>query len=476
MFTLHSLTQTRASLSGICLLLACSGGCRPPAAQENAESQPVASNASSTQAKRDVTLIEGEAASRPGITSDPPAAPQTTPLQPVSQSSRAPDASKPKPVEKAITQPVAPSGTESTAREPASENATTAANEKAAEPAKRPSVPADFDSADAIRQILDLLNERPSIRKSPGFADSVCELADQVLASGAKPEHKITALLSKFKILHETAVDGDQKAEAKLRELAKQHASHASEKVTAFVRMVEMEQRLMAIEKAPAAEVEKLIGDLKAYLAKERLLDRHLRMASLSVDLVNKLDEKQREPRLKELGELYAKSPDLDLASYGQRLSGKVVGDAADSLAGKPLELVGTTALGAPFKWDGYRDRIVIVDFWATWCGPCRKELPHLREVSDRFRRDGLEVVGVSLDNDMDALRKFLDDQPLPWVTLAGRSNQDLALKYGVAAIPTMFLVDKEGKIVARANRIGQLVPHIETLLKVKPTPPVKSE
>jgi thiol-disulfide isomerase/thioredoxin len=282
--------------------------------------------------------------------------------------------------------------------------------------------------------------------------------------------------LSKFKILHESAVDGDQKAEEKLRALAKQHASHASEKVTAYVRLVEMEQRMMAAEKAATADVEKLIGDLKAYLTKERLLDRHLRMASLSVDLVNKLDEKQREPKLKELGELYAKSPDLDLASYGQRLTGKIVGDAADSLAGKPLDLVGTTAGGEMFKWDGYRDRIVVVDFWATWCGPCRKELPHLREVSDKYRRDGLEVVGVSLDNDMDALRKFLDDQPLPWVTLAGRANQDLALKYGVAAIPTLFLVDKEGKIVARSHNIRQLVPQIETLLKVKPTTPVKAE
>jgi thiol-disulfide isomerase/thioredoxin len=296
-----------------------------------------------------------------------------------------------------------------------------------------------------------------------------------VLASSAKPEHKITALLSKFKILHESAVDGDQKAEEKLRALAQQHATHGSEKVTAFVRMVEMEKRLMAADKSPPDEVGKLIDELKGYLAKERLLDRHLRMASLSVDLVNKLDEKQREPKMKELGELYSKSPDLDLANYGQRLAGKIVGDAADSLTGKPLELVGTTAGGEMFKWDGYRDRVVIVDFWATWCGPCRKELPHLREAFDNYRRHGLEVVGVSLDNDMDALRKFLEDQSLPWVTLAGRSNQDLAIKYGVAGIPTMFLVDKEGKIVARAHQIARLVPQIETILKVKPTTPVKA-
>jgi thiol-disulfide isomerase/thioredoxin len=232
----------------------------------------------------------------------------------------------------------------------------------------------------------------------------------------------------------------------------------------------------MAADKVSPADAGNLLDDLKVYLAKERLLDRHLRMASLSVDLVNKLDEKQRESKLKELGELYSKSPDLDLANYGQRLAGKIVGGAADSLTGKPLELVGTTAGGEQFKWDGYRDQVVVVDFWATWCGPCRKELPHLREAFDNYRRHGFQVVGVSLDNDMDALRKFLDDQSLPWVTLAGRSNQDLAIKYGVAGIPTMFLVDKEGKIVARAHQIAHLVPHIETLLKLKPTTPIKNE
>jgi thiol-disulfide isomerase/thioredoxin len=134
-------------------------------------------------------------------------------------------------------------------------------------------------------------------------------------------------------------------------------------------------------------------------------------------------------------------------------------------LVGKPLELAGTTAKGAPFTWQAYRGKVVLVDFWATWCGPCRREMPNVKALYEKEANRGFEVVGVSLDEDLEALAEYLDENEIPWETLAGEGTQDLAQQYGVRGIPTMMLVDKEGKVVAVSHGVAQLLPLVEKLL-----------
>jgi peroxiredoxin len=91
--------------------------------------------------------------------------------------------------------------------------------------------------------------------------------------------------------------------------------------------------------------------------------------------------------------------------------------------------------------------------------------MPHVRELYDRLHAKGFEVVGVSLDKDAEALSTFLDENQLPWETLAGDETQELAEKYGVRGIPTMMVVDKEGKVLGVAHQVQQLVPIIEKAL-----------
>jgi thiol-disulfide isomerase/thioredoxin len=107
----------------------------------------------------------------------------------------------------------------------------------------------------------------------------------------------------------------------------------------------------------------------------------------------------------------------------------------------------------------------VVVDFWATWCGPCQKELPNVIAAYEKHKAQGFEVIGVSLDKDLEALATFLEQKPLPWPTLAGDGTEELATKYGVRGIPTLMLVDREGKVAAVAHRIEQLQPKIDELL-----------
>jgi peroxiredoxin len=107
---------------------------------------------------------------------------------------------------------------------------------------------------------------------------------------------------------------------------------------------------------------------------------------------------------------------------------------------------------GKPFTLANYTGKVVLVDFWATWCGPCRAELPNVLETYEKFHGKGFEVMGISLDDDKTKLTDFLKDKKIPWQQYfdgKGWENK-LSQEYGVTGIPATYLIDGEGKIIAR--------------------------
>lgn len=94
------------------------------------------------------------------------------------------------------------------------------------------------------------------------------------------------------------------------------------------------------------------------------------------------------------------------------------------------------------------KGKVVLVDFWATWCGPCRVVIPYLVDMYNTYKDQGLMVLGVSLDQDRSVLDKFVKDQPIPYPILYG--NEQVARAYEVQGIPTLVIFDKKGKIVLR--------------------------
>jgi thiol-disulfide isomerase/thioredoxin len=123
-----------------------------------------------------------------------------------------------------------------------------------------------------------------------------------------------------------------------------------------------------------------------------------------------------------------------------------------------------TSTKGKTIKLSDYRGKVVIVDFWATWCPPCRKGIPDLIELQKEFKND-LVVIGVSLDQDTKSdvvpfIKKYGINYPIVYGT-----NQ-VIMDYGsINAIPTSFVINKEGKIVDK--HIG-LVPKSEYEKKIK--------
>ncbi len=112
------------------------------------------------------------------------------------------------------------------------------------------------------------------------------------------------------------------------------------------------------------------------------------------------------------------------------------------------------------------KGKIVLVDFWAAWCGPCRKENPHVVELYHKYHDKGFEVFGVSLDRDSTAWKKAINDDGLVWTQVSDLKywKSEPAKTYGVSAIPFTVLVDKEGVIIGKKLRGEDLSAKLQEL------------
>ncbi|MBI1901984.1 MAG: TlpA family protein disulfide reductase [Planctomycetia bacterium] len=280
-----------------------------------------------------------------------------------------------------------------------------------------------------------------------------------------------------MEVLHEDAVLGNDKADVKLMDWAAKFGEAPQPKIAHVAKLHLTEKRIMEAREAKLSpeETQKLLGEMKEYLSKETLARQHLRLLSEVIGIINTLEDvKLRNQLLDQFGELMAKSEDPDLSRYGRRILKKPGQGQQDSpLVGKPLEIEGMTADGFPFDIKSYKGKIVLVDFWATWCGPCRAELPNVKAAYEKFHDQGFEVVGISLDTEKSDLQEFINEQQLPWVNLFDDENKGwdnaLAKKYNIRAIPATFLLDKEGKVAAVNVRGPALSVAVEKLLAGEP-------
>ncbi|MFO0868693.1 MAG: redoxin family protein [Pirellulales bacterium] len=326
---------------------------------------------------------------------------------------------------------------------------------------------ADLQPQELVEFLDKMLDKPRSIRNRPGFADAVVMAADRLLAhASATPKQRLIAITAKIDTLHHQALEGNEQADEKLAALVDSLASADQPSVVQAVRFLRLERRVVTWESDAEAEIVKLLAEVREFCQQEKLQGRHLRLASNTVRVINKIpDDTTREKYFAEFGALFGKSSDKTLARYGKKLA--TPPEASESgLVGQPLELAGRTLSSEDFQWARYRGKVVLVDFWATWCGPCLREMPHVRALYDKFSSRGFDVVGISLDQDLEALAEFNNQHKLPWTTLAGEETQALAKRYGVRGIPTMMLVDKSGKVVAVAHRVEELASRLEALLK----------
>lgn len=128
-------------------------------------------------------------------------------------------------------------------------------------------------------------------------------------------------------------------------------------------------------------------------------------------------------------------------------------------LPGNKIELSGKLLDGSELDWQSYRGKVVLVDFWATWCGPCRAEVPNILKMYEAYHDKGFEVLGISLDNTADDAESYIEQEDIPWPTLFSDKQSErgwrhpMAVRYGITGIPQAILVNREGKVVHMTAR-----------------------
>lgn len=143
---------------------------------------------------------------------------------------------------------------------------------------------------------------------------------------------------------------------------------------------------------------------------------------------------------------------------------------------GKTFEFIElNTEAGEPFDGTVLKGKFVIVDFWATWCKPCREEFPNLREIYTEFKEKGLEIVGINLDEQLDDFKSFQQSEMLPWLLVRSSNDEKIGFKTTVAeqvapsGIPLVLILDRDSKVIGMHVRGPSLKEKIASLFSEAP-------
>ncbi len=143
---------------------------------------------------------------------------------------------------------------------------------------------------------------------------------------------------------------------------------------------------------------------------------------------------------------------------------------ARTGLIGQPFAPEGLLGFdGQTLEWDDYAGRLVLIDFWATWCVPCLNEIPNIRKIHEEFSDQGLTIVGVNMDDSLEAARTFVDQQQLPWRSFYFQDQlgfqSEAATRHGINMIPFIVLIGPDGNVARIHVRGQELRPAIQELL-----------
>ena len=225
-----------------------------------------------------------------------------------------------------------------------------------------------------------------------------------------------------------------------------------------------LNRQLRGARGASEEDIRKLVGQVKEYLGGGPLQPSDVSLAMTAGRLAEMSDNTELAVETyNSLAEILKQSDNEQIAKSATKIEGVV---RRLTLIGNPMKLEGKLLDGEAIDWAAYRGKVVLVDFWATWCGPCVREIPHMKETYEQYHERGFEIVGISLDRDREQLEKFIEEKEVPWKIIFNEEDTNsTADYYGVMAIPTMILVAADGNVISTKARGDKLSEELEKLL-----------
>lgn len=333
-----------------------------------------------------------------------------------------------------------------------------------------------------IRGVANQLSEKSSLDEKEfkrGLL-AILKAAEKALdAEKIKPEVRLEAMRWKISVLLDLRGRGDKTAESRLKKFLTAMSRDKDEGVSELAVAHLLLLRVQQVDALKDKQREQLSRDLLAYPSSDKLQSR-VGTAIKFGELLEAQGRNEMAGKLfQTIARRVAKSKDERLAALAPQFEGFA---RRATLVGSELNIKGKTVDGKEFHWGDYKGKVVLVDFWATWCRPCLAALPGVRKHYDEFHSRGFEVVGISLDRRPDVLQDFIKETKLPWTTLfsgdpeATGFNHPMATYYGVMAIPMTILVGRDGKVVAlnvHGPQLGRMLPGLlnQKAAKASPAP-----
>ena len=333
-----------------------------------------------------------------------------------------------------------------------------------------PELPADASPEELLEFVGSLMppKQRPRSREEmfayiKGVSQLAVTAADKVLAQ-TKADDEFHAQAAKLKLESLSALGrlGDEQAAADM-------AAFAATLATSPVKSLAMEAKRMLVVAAAqkmfstgefgnaGAVVQQTADLLKADPDDQQT-------ASLAMQLTGALEQipgggDTAVEAMRSFGAIFETSGDERIRGLAKAFEGKL---RFLSLPGKPMEITGTLLDGNKFDPASLAGKVVLVDFWATWCGPCVAELPNMLTEFEKYHDKGFEIVGISLDQDREALVNFVSERKIPWPVLheqEGEGSHPLAEFYGINGIPQFVLIGRDGNVITldvRGEKLGE--------------------
>lgn len=304
------------------------------------------------------------------------------------------------------------------------------------------------------------------------LGNAVLTASERILAAKPSDEQAEQAIQYKLGGLGLLERAGDESAAAKRAAFP---ADLEAAGRGAMVRMVQLDgliSRLQVLQMASSEEAALYADDLVKFYEKQAPDPQEIGLALQPMqDLERLLTPEEFGKAYSSYAKVFSAVEDPQIKELAAMMAGAA---RRMQLMGNEMPLEGITVDGKDFNWDEYRGKVVLVDFWATWCRPCIEEMANIRANYKKYHDRGFDVVGISTDQERPALDSFLKNNELPWTILvdedlkkAGRES--MSVRYGVFGIPNVTLVGKDGKVIAMNPRGPELGERLAELLGNEP-------